>query len=128
MTRVGWAEDLGEVWPVGSEIETLPQNCPDLSVARSVTAPLMWALGWLLKNCLTLWMPSSFEKSGDLPAEVEGWLAAGLEESVVHPLELSELGNLFKIFEVEFFAGNPPNQSRVLEFSKLEYDEDEFLS
>ena len=74
-------------------------------------------------------MSSSFEKSGDLSAEVEGWLAAVLRNlSSIHPLELSELGNLSRIFEVEFFAESPPDQSRVLEFSKLEYDEDRFLS
>ena len=47
----------------------------------------------------------------------------GLEESVIHPLELSKLGNLPKIYEVEFFAESSPDQNRVLEFSKLKYDE-----
>ena len=32
-----------------------------------------------------------------------------------------------RIFEVEFFAESPPDKSRVLEFSKLEYEEDGFL-
>ena len=58
----------------------------------------------------------------------QGLRAGGLEESVIHPLELSELGNLPWMFEVGFFAESPLEQCRVLELSKLEYGKDGFLN
>ena len=114
--HVGWTENLGEVWPVGSEFEVLPQKCPDLFVAHvqfsdstfDVSFGLVFEELFDPLDVIFLWEGRRLASRG------WGLAGSGLDESVLHPLELSEQMNLPRVFEVEFFAESPPDQNRVL--------------
>ena len=116
--------------PVGSEFTVLLQKCLDLSVVHvqfsETTSDVSFEIVFeeLFEHLDIIFLWEVWRLAS------RGWRLAGggREESIIHRLELSELGNLLRIFEVEYFAESPPDQSHVLELPKLEYDEDGFLS
>ena len=99
------------MWPVGSEFEILPQNCPDLSVVhvQFSDSTSNVSFGLVFEELFDPLVAIFLSEVWRLTSRGCGLAGDGLEESVIQSLELSEVGNLPRIFEVELFAESPPD-------------------